>query len=84
MEPLILKLRVLLLFIVYQLQINLLKQECLKTILVVGAEAQTNLIDKYTDRATCIIFGDGAGAAIIQNSNDQSQILSTHLHCEGI
>ena len=55
-----------------------------KNILVVGAEAQTKLIDKSTKgRDIAVLFGDGAGAAIIQKSNDQSRILSTHLHCEG-
>jgi len=55
-----------------------------KNILVVGAEAQTKLIDKSTKgRDIAVLFGDGAGAAILQKSNDQSQILSTHLHCEG-
>ena len=55
-----------------------------KNILVVGAEAQTKLIDKSTKgRDIAVLFGDGAGAAVVQKSNDQSLILSTHLHCEG-
>ena len=36
----------------------------------------------YEDRNTCILFGDGAGAAILQRS-DNNGILSTHLHCDG-
>ena len=55
-----------------------------KKILVVGAEAQTKLIDKSTKgRDVAILFGDGAGAAILQRSDNNSGILSTHLHCEG-
>jgi 3-oxoacyl-[acyl-carrier-protein] synthase-3 len=71
---------------IYSLSIGdqFIKTGMAKTILVVGAEAQTKLIDKSTKgRDIAVLFGDGAGAAIIQNSNDQSQILSTHLHCEG-
>jgi len=71
---------------IYSLSIGdqFIKTGMAKTILVVGAEAQTKLIDKSTKgRDIAVLFGDGAGAAIIQKSNDQSQILSTHLHCEG-
>lgn len=52
-----------------------------KTILVVGTEVLTNVVD-WTDRATCILFGDGAGAAIFQASDEQG-VLSTHLHADG-
>ena len=54
------------------------------TALVVGAEAQTKFINKTTKgRDMAVLFGDGAGAAILQVSNNESGILSTHLHCEG-
>ena len=52
-----------------------------KTVLVVGTEVLTNVVD-WSDRATCILFGDGAGAAILQASNEPG-ILSTHLHADG-
>ena len=71
---------------IYSLSIadQFIKTGMAKNILVVGAEAQTKLIDKSTKgRDIAVLFGDGAGAAILQKSNDQSQILSTHLHCEG-
>jgi len=71
---------------IYSLSIadQFIKTGMAKNILVVGAEAQTKLIDKSTKgRDIAVLFGDGAGAAIIQKSNDQSLILSTHLHCEG-
>ncbi len=54
------------------------------TALVVGAEAQTKFINKSTEgRDIAVLFGDGAGAAILQPSIDESGILSTHLHCQG-
>ena len=37
--------------------------------LVVGADVMSSIID-YTDRATCVIFGDGAGAAVVEASDD--------------
>ena len=49
--------------------------------LVVGAETLSRIVD-WTDRGTCILFGDGAGAVILQAS-DEPGILSTHLHADG-
>ncbi len=71
---------------IYSLSIadQYIKTGMAKTILVVGAETQTKLIEKSTrGRDIAVLFGDGAGAAILQRSNDQSKILSTHIHCEG-
>ncbi len=54
-----------------------------KTILVVGAEIQSTALDISTNgRNTAVIFGDGAGAAIVQPSNKPG-VLSTHLHADG-
>lgn len=54
-----------------------------KTVLVVGAEIQSTALDLTTrGRNTAVIFGDGAGAAVLQSS-DRSGILSTHLHSDG-
>jgi 3-oxoacyl-[acyl-carrier-protein] synthase III len=54
-----------------------------KTVLVVGAEIQSTALDISTrGRNTAVIFGDGAGAAILQAS-DKPGILSTHLHSDG-
>ena len=52
-----------------------------KCALVVGAETLSRIID-WKDRSTCILFGDGAGAVILQAS-DEPGILSTHLHADG-
>ena len=54
-----------------------------KTILVIGAEIQSTALDISTrGRNTAVIFGDGAGAAILQPS-DKPGVLSTHLHSDG-
>ena len=54
-----------------------------RTVLVVGAEIQSTALDLSTrGRNTAVIFGDGAGAAILQRS-DNPGILSTHLHSDG-
>ena len=53
-------------------------------ILVVGAEVQSTAMDiSNRGRDTAVIFGDGAGAAIVSKSNDDSGIISTHLHSDG-
>ena len=53
-------------------------------VLVVGAEVQSTAMDLSTrGRDTAVIFGDGAGAAVVSASQDDSGILSTHLHSEG-
>ena len=55
-----------------------------KTILVIGAEAQSKFVDLSTrGRDMGVLFGDGGGAAILQRSDDGSGILSTHIHSEG-
>jgi len=56
-----------------------------KTILVIGAEIQSSWINKSTEgRGVAVIFGDGAGAAILQATEDpEHRILSTHLHADG-
>jgi len=52
-----------------------------KKVLVVGAEVFSRIID-WSDRGTCVLFGDGAGAVILEAS-DETGILSTHLHADG-
>ena len=51
------------------------------TALVVGAETFSRIID-WTDRNTCVLFGDGAGAVVLQRDTSPG-ILSTHLHADG-
>ncbi|MFO7593002.1 MAG: beta-ketoacyl-ACP synthase III [Pseudomonadota bacterium] len=52
-----------------------------KTALVVGAETMSRIVD-WTDRTTCVLFGDGAGAVVLK-ADDEPGILSTHLHADG-
>jgi 3-oxoacyl-[acyl-carrier-protein] synthase-3 len=52
-----------------------------KCALVVGAEVFSRLLD-WNDRRTCVLFGDGAGAVVVKQS-DQPGILSSHLHSDG-
>ncbi|AVP96752.1 3-oxoacyl-ACP synthase [Ahniella affigens] len=52
-----------------------------KKALVVGAETLTRMLD-WNDRGTCVLFGDGAGAVVL-TADDETGILSTHLHADG-
>lgn len=52
-----------------------------KNVLVVGAETLSRIVD-WTDRNTCVLFGDGAGAVVL-SASESPGILSTHLHCDG-
>jgi 3-oxoacyl-[acyl-carrier-protein] synthase III len=45
-----------------------------KRVLVIGADVMSSIID-YTDRATCVIFGDGAGAVMLEPSDDESGLI---------
>ena len=55
-----------------------------KTVLVVGAEAQTKFMNKSTSgRDIAVLFGDGGGAAIIKAEKGDRGILSSHLYCDG-
>ncbi len=52
-----------------------------KTVLVVGAETLTRMLD-WSDRSTCVLFGDGAGAVVLK-ADTETGILSTHMHADG-
>ncbi|MGH8074830.1 MAG: beta-ketoacyl-ACP synthase III, partial [Lysobacter sp.] len=52
-----------------------------RTVLVVGAETLTRMVD-WTERTTCVLFGDGAGAVVLK-ADTETGILSTHLHADG-
>ncbi|MDJ0895715.1 MAG: beta-ketoacyl-ACP synthase III [Alphaproteobacteria bacterium] len=66
---------------------NFIKAGQAKTVMVIGAETFTRILD-WTDRTTCVLFGDGAGAVVLRASEGKgdvtdSGILSTHLHSDG-
>ena len=50
-----------------------------KKVMAIGADVMSSIID-YTDRATCVIFGDGAGAAILEPATDDSEGLIDFIH----
>src|SRR5215204_2578136 len=53
-----------------------------KKVVVVGADKMSSIVD-YTDRATCIIFGDGAGAVLLEENSDGYGILDSLLKTDG-
>ncbi|MEB4589912.1 beta-ketoacyl-ACP synthase III [Candidatus Thiothrix sp. Deng01] len=60
---------------------NFIRAGAAKCALVVGSEAMSKILD-WTDRGTCILFGDGAGAVLLEASEEPG-ILSTHIHADG-
>jgi 3-oxoacyl-[acyl-carrier-protein] synthase-3 len=68
---------------VYALSIadKFIKSGSVKNALVVGAETLSRMVD-WTDRSTCVLFGDGAGAVVLK-ADSEGGILSTHLHADG-
>jgi 3-oxoacyl-[acyl-carrier-protein] synthase-3 len=52
-----------------------------RTALVIGAETLTRMVD-WSDRTTCVLFGDGAGAVVLK-ADTETGILSTHMHADG-
>lgn len=63
---------------------NMIRIGQAKNLLVIGAEKFSSILD-WTDRTTCVLFGDGAGAFVLQanESDDNRGILSTHIHSDG-
>jgi len=59
-----------------------LRNQSAKTALVIGAEKYSKIMD-WTDRRTCVLFGDGAGAVLLHGEKGDRGILSTHLHADG-
>jgi 3-oxoacyl-[acyl-carrier-protein] synthase-3 len=59
-----------------------LKNKTVKNVLVVAAEIMTRTLN-WEDRTTCILWGDGAGAALLTLGTEGHELLSTHLHTDG-
>ena len=61
---------------------NFIKAGTHKRILVVGTEVLSKIVD-WKDRTTCVLFGDGAGAVILEPAYGKRGILSMHIHSDG-
>lgn len=59
-----------------------LKTGTYKNVLVVASEIMTRTLN-WKDRTTCILWGDGAGAAVLAMGSESPEILSTHIHSDG-
>ncbi len=59
-----------------------IKSGACKNVLVIGAETLTRIVDPM-DRSTCVLFGDGAGAAVVSAGNGERGILGYKLHADG-
>ena len=69
---------------IYALNIanNFIKTGQVKTALIIGAETISRIVD-WTDRNTCVLFGDGAGAVILQATEEDKGILNCKMHSDG-
>jgi len=61
---------------------SLIRSGLYNTVLVLGAETLSKLVD-YTDRTTCVLFGDGAGAVLVERSSGEDCFLGSDLGAEG-
>jgi 3-oxoacyl-[acyl-carrier-protein] synthase-3 len=68
---------------IYALDIanRFIRTEGATTALVIGSETYSRILD-WTDRSTCVLFGDGAGAVVLRAS-DEAGVISTHIHSDG-
>lgn len=69
---------------IYLLEVakSLVESGAKKNVLIVGADKFSSIVD-YTDRSTCILFGDGAGAGVVSSANNDNFIISTHCASDG-
>ncbi|MEQ8559607.1 MAG: beta-ketoacyl-ACP synthase III [Henriciella sp.] len=63
---------------------SMLRQGLFKTALVIGAETFTRILD-WSDRSTCVLFGDGSGAAVLQaaEGEDHEGVIAHHIRTDG-
>lgn len=61
---------------------SMLRSGTAKRALVIGAETFSRILD-WEDRTTCVLFGDGAGALVLEGEDGDSGILATRLHADG-
>ena len=61
---------------------GMIKSELHKRILLVGTEVLSKFVD-WQDRTTCVLFGDGAGAVVLEGTREKRGICSTHIYSDG-
>ncbi|MFC0410452.1 beta-ketoacyl-ACP synthase III [Roseomonas elaeocarpi] len=63
---------------------SLMRSGAARCVLVIGTEIYSRIVD-WTDRSTCVLFGDGAGAVVLRASDEEQErgLLSWHLHADG-
>ena len=61
---------------------NFIKAGQVKNVLVIGADILSRIVD-WSDRNTCVLFGDGAGAIVLQATTTEPGIISSNLHSDG-
>jgi len=61
---------------------GMMRSGMFKRVLLIGAESMSRIVD-WTDRNTCVLFGDGAGAVVLESKEEQGGIVGSVLHCDG-
>ncbi len=61
---------------------GMMKGGMFKRVLLIGAESMSRILD-WQDRNTCVLFGDGAGAVVLEFNDDEGGVVGSVLHCDG-
>ena len=61
---------------------GMMRSGMFKRVLLIGAESMSRIVD-WTDRNTCVLFGDGAGAMVLEAKEEQGGMIGSVLHCDG-
>ncbi len=61
---------------------GMMRSGMFKRVLLIGAESMSRIVD-WTDRNTCVLFGDGAGAVVLEAKEEKGGMIGSVLHCDG-
>jgi 3-oxoacyl-[acyl-carrier-protein] synthase-3 len=61
---------------------GMIRSGMFKRVLLIGAESMSRILD-WQDRTTCVLFGDGAGAVVLEGREEEGGIVGSVLHCDG-
>jgi len=61
---------------------GMMRSGMFKRVLLIGAESMSRIVD-WTDRNTCVLFGDGSGAVVLEAKEEQGGLIGSVLHCDG-